>query len=494
MNPYTLIENRDYPNSYKIIISKSDFVNVPYQEGKITFSFINCRFNLIEIENNQSIDFKDISIQFVNCYIGDLNIENIVSTNISIFFGSSILQGKIKNSNIRNISLNNCILNDSLFLIELNSVNISLTEENIFPIHWKKLFEKVKTNFSEISSKKQSYYVYDTKKITHNINENESNNLGIYRRKYSHDIENKIGYFLSEEEKDSFNINLSISYSPNIDHTQTKIINARLDSLSLKGFANGDQIVENSRINDLYIHDFSSQNGAEFYNIKPNSVNSKLEIHKSNLDKVWFDNVSFKDYSLITFYRNKFGQTKITSCEFPDNYKDFEKFKTVENIHYPEKITSNYFKNRYEVFLQLKQRLENSGNFYESQKFQSISNDALKSIETISKWDKFILKVNSISNNHGLSIKRPLGFMILFSIVFYLIYLLSLGRIFNSNEIDYNLIGYYFSFLDITHRTDFLVSKDELNGFSVAFDYLNKIFVGFFIYQFIAAFRKYGRK
>jgi hypothetical protein len=64
----------------------------------------------------------------------------------------------------------------------------------------------------------------------------------------------------------------------------------------------------------------------------------------------------------------------------------------------------------------------------------------------------------------------------------------------NCNEIDYDLIGYYFAFLDITHRSDFLVSKSELSGWSVTIDYLNKILVGFLIYQFIAAFRKYGKK
>lgn len=65
---------------------------------------------------------------------------------------------------------------------------------------------------------------------------------------------------------------------------------------------------------------------------------------------------------------------------------------------------------------------------------------------------------------------------------------------FNLNGIDWNLFGYYFSFIDITHRTDFLVNKSYLNGFSLTIDFLNKIIVGFLIYQFIAAFRKYGKK
>ena len=142
----------------------------------------------------------------------------------------------------------------------------------------------------------------------------------------------------------------------------------------------------------------------------------------------------------------------------------------------------------------LKKLLEASGNFYESQKLQAVSNEALRKIANLPFWDRLILKINSLSNNHGLSIKEPFFATIILSAIFYILYLWTLGRMFNSNQIDYDLIGYYFAFLDITHRTDFLVTKDELSGLSVTIDYLNKILVGFLIYQFIAAFRKYGKK
>lgn len=125
------------------------------------------------------------------------------------------------------------------------------------------------------------------------------------------------------------------------------------------------------------------QLGANLYDIKPfrrESEEIKLEIHKSNLDKFWFDNISFDEYLIISLYRNKFGQTTITACDFPSKYKDFEKIHTVENIPNPEKKDKNYFKTRYETFLQLKKQLESSGNFYEAQKFQAISNEALKKI------------------------------------------------------------------------------------------------------------------
>lgn len=502
LTPYAIIEGQNYPEDSKIVIRLSDFDGVLFQDGRITFSFINCKFQNLEIENTESINFDNIQIQFVNCYIKEIKIEEFITTNFSVFFAESILQGRIKNKNLLNITLNNCLLNNALFLLDLNSVNISYTEENIFPRKWRKLLKSLRTDLNFLLKEKQTYHIQDTKEIAFHFNEKSNEKSvkqsGIYNRLRYHQNENTLGYFLTNEIKKEFKINLFIKYSANQEHILTKIINARLSALSLKGYSSGELVVESSKIDNLYIRDFSSQIGANFYNIKPfrNKLDEKkIEIHKSNLDKVWFDNIYFDHYSIISLYRNKFGQnTNMTSCEFPDNFSGFEKFKTIENVHYPDKIDDNYFKNRYETFLQLKKLVENSGNFYEAQKLQSVSHEALRKIDSIPFWDKQILKINSISNNHGQSIKEPFLGIVIFSILFYIIYLWSLGRMFNCNGINFNLIGYYFSFLDITHRSDFLVKKDELNGLSLTIDYLNKILVGFLIYQLIAAFRKYGKK
>jgi len=497
LTPYTIVQNNDYNADSKIIIRASDFLNVEYQEGKITFSFINCRFKKLEIENTETIDFNDIHIQFVNCFIEEVNIETFTTTNFSVFFASSILQGRIKNENLLSVTINNCLLNDSLFLLDLKRVTVSYTEENIFLKRWKKLLESIKTDFGKLLDTKHSFYIYDCVYIIFTYNENSSKQIGVYKKKYVQEIEEKIGYFLSIDEKKKFKVSLNIQYSADKEHKSTRIINAKLKTLSISGYSTGELLIENTNTDSWYIRNFSTQLGANFYNIKPyrkDVEGNKLEIHKSNLDKVWFDNVSFDDYSSISFYRNKFGQTNFTSCDFPSQYKDFDKIQTIENIHYPDKKDKNYFKTRYETFLQLKKQMENSGNFYEAQKFQAISNEALKNIENLPYWDKKILQINSLSNNHGLSIKQPFRATLFFSIIFYIIYLWSIGKMFNCNGIDWNLFGYYFSFLDITHRIDFLVDKSRLNGFSVAIDYLNKILIGFLIYQFVSAFRKYGKK
>ena len=208
LTPYTIIENADYSIDTKIIIRASDFSNVLFQDGRITFSFIGCRFKKIEIENTETIDFNDISIQFINCFINEINVENFITTNFSIFFGSSILQGRIKNENLRSVEANNCLLNNSLFLLDLKRAAVSYTEENVFPIRWKNLLKSVNTTLETLLTEKHSFYIYDCKDIVFTVNENQTEKNGLYKIPY--DTVNRIGYYLNDEERKKFKVSLSV--------------------------------------------------------------------------------------------------------------------------------------------------------------------------------------------------------------------------------------------------------------------------------------------
>ncbi len=496
MVPYEVIENQDFLQDFIFTISPNSFRNVRYREASITFTFSNCSFKKILIENFATINFPNITVQFVNCYIENLDVKQILSENISILFNSSIFSGTITSSNLKSCIINNCIIEDHIFFKNQKSINISYTEENVFPKRWKILLSKCNIQFLDLIKIKQSYHIEDSRKIFFFSNETKKEKKGIYRKEYQNVEEFKIGYFLKKEEKELFDIHLSIKYNQQEENGEVKLINSSLNSLTLSGYSNSKISIDNTKISNLFIRDFSAQKEVNFYNIYPlkNKEESKIEIHKSNLENIWFDNINFSDYNIVSFFRTKFGKSTFTSCNFPTDNTSFEKFKTLENVHYPDQKSDNYYKDQYEIFLQLKIILESTGNFYEAQKLQAISNDALKKIKQISCWDKAILWINGKSNNHGLSIKLPLIYFLSFSIIFYILYLLSLGRIFNCNKVNYSLIGYYFSFIDLTHRTDFLVDKDEFNIASLSIDFINKLICGFFIYQFVSAFRKYGKK
>lgn len=501
MNPYAKVENEQFPQEVKFVFKKNDFENVQFKDGTTTYAFFNCNFKKVVIENLEEIEFASISLAFFDCYIEDFKCDTIVSKNISIDFFSSIISGVIRENNLQSVGFNNCIIRSNFFLVKLNRVSVSYTEENIYPRRWKSFLDSVGiTNYKDLLKQKQAYYLEDCKKINFYFNEKVKEKRGFYIREYIDSKESRLGYCFKEEERKTFNINLDLKYSIGSEDIDTKVNNAYLKSFSVSGSPVGKLSIESTRIESWYLREFMPKGEVLFYDIAPLSNggdSSKIEFHKSNFDNSWFDNVDFKEYAVVSFFRSKFSKTIFTSCNFPNNYISFEKFTTLENIHYKEKIKANYFKDKYETFLQLKMSMESTGNIHEAQKFQATSNDALKYVNDVSKWDKFILFVNSKSNNHGLSFIIPLKLFLLFSIAFYILYLLSLGRIFNSNDFDPTLFGYYFSFIDITHRSDFLVDKSEFTGWgtwALVIDAINKIVISFFIYQFIAAFRKYGRK
>lgn len=496
VKPYQKIENKKFIEETTLLIKKSNFENQEFIDGKITFSIFDCDFKKLKIENFEETDFNVI-IHFSSCYIENLEVENIVSKKIDILFFTSILSGQIRNNNLRNLSINNCILNSSLFAININSINVSFTEENLFPRIWRRLILRLKIdNFQDFLKQSQSYNFENITSLIFFSNEVSKKKSGIKVDKQSQIEDFKVKYFLSDVQKKQFSIGLSIKYETNFQHNYTKINNSYLSYLLVSGNPKGPIRIENGRIQNLYIRDLSLETELTFYNIRPLlSLNelAKIEIHKSNLKNAWFDNFNFSEYSTVSFFRTRFSETSFTSCNFPKDSISFDNFKSLENVHYPENLKENFYKDQYETFLQLKNALEKSGNIYEAQKLQAISFEALRKVKDISFWDKFILCLNDFSNQHGLSIYRPLKWFLIFSIILYLIYLYSLQRLLNNNGYDWNLIGYYFSFIDFTHRADFLVEKEEFTSASLIIDFINKLIIGYFIYQFIAAFRKYGK-
>jgi hypothetical protein len=502
LTSYTPIVSQRY-GELEIEIKNSDFNQVQWQEGKTTFVFDFCFFKKITIVNSEEIDFKDVSLGFIDCYIEDIQIREITSKNISIHFLSSIVSGKIQSINLNNVSVNNSI-SGHLFLMDMETVNISYTEENIFPRRWMRLLKELKINdYHSILSSKTSYYIHNYRKLDFRGNESKEDESGLYLTISKGNKDNRIGYKLTKEEKQLLNINLSLNFDSSNTDIQTIVNDMKLNSLSITGTSSGKISIENCGINNLYLRDFLPKGDTVFYSIGPANINNsnaasgitkhKVEIHKCNLENTWFDNFYFDEYDIVSFFRTKFSKTIFSSCNFPDNYKKFENFQSLQNSHYPENKKDNYHKDQYEIFLQLRNSLESTGNFHESQKLHAVSNDALREIDSIPFWDKVILWANKYSNNHGLSIKSAfLGFFIA-TIIMYILYLLSLGRIFNCNAFDSSLVSYYFAFIDITHRNDFLVGRKNFGGFTIPVDYLNKLLMSFFIFQFIAAFRKYGK-
>lgn len=467
--PYITIQDKSFGKA-KIVLRADDFKNVDFQDGTTMINYNNCSFDRLVIENTTDIDIEHISIHFINCVIKDVEIRDVVAKNVSVSFSSCILSGRIVNDQITAVDCNNCILTKSLHIIGPGRTRISYSKENLDT----QFFTSKIMGLDDGSWALQNVQSY-----------------GLDRIKQIQFVSNFD--FLLDGLR--MYISLSLNFDPTIEDKFANISDVKLASLSISGSSNGKISIENSSINSLYIRKFSTKGELQLFNIMPLSkVNdeSKLEIHQCNLDNTWFSNFDFIHYNKISFYRTKFSNTIFTSCILPDNYNSFGKFHVVENIHYTNEEQYVNGLDRYEMFLQLRKAFEATGNYYEAQKLQATAHQALSEIRMVSGWDRFILRVNNVSNNHGLSIKKPFLWLLGISITLYLLYLIDIDRINFGNDFDFNLVGYYFQFIDLTHRADFL-TKEPLNGWAMTLDFANKVLTGFFIYQFIAAFRKYGK-
>jgi hypothetical protein len=187
-------------------------------------------------------------------------------------------------------------------------------------------------------------------------------------------------------------------------------------------------------------------------------------------------------------------------------------------------IGKEKYRQKLSLFTQLKKVFENQGDVIGTSVYHSI---AMQSQEKLLSWrfwnqkdslrnkvhylfEKLGFFLNRASNNHGESWPRALAFTVILSIVFYfgsmwaLKYDFDCTLLFNrkgySFLTDFGLIKTYgerfFGFLNPTHGFDYMSKDTGLQpdfGHS-CWDFFGRIFIGYGFFQFIAAFRRHGKK
>lgn len=156
-----------------------------------------------------------------------------------------------------------------------------------------------------------------------------------------------------------------------------------------------------------------------------------------------------------------------------------------------------------ETFRVIKNELLKLNNSVEALHYRRLEMDEyqkeIKHVGTVS--ERFLLCLNKLSNNHGISWLRGCIFTIAVSILAFSIYLLSLGNLpFTWGFSDFQAFSaasqttmkYYVDFLIVTHRINFM-EEFSPSACSYLIDFVGRIFIGYGIYQTIQAFRKYGK-
>ncbi len=196
---------------------------------------------------------------------------------------------------------------------------------------------------------------------------------------------------------------------------------------------------------------------------------------------------------------------------------DKEKIKKEYNSFVTEQAKIP-LKNKRETFRILKQTLVSQGNISESIYYQVIEKETLRKelklkefVETVAnekrRWlkkrsfytgkrlDRFNLRLNKVSNYYGKSYGRAFLFVLGFGLLFF--YSSAIAS--NTYEMAWNLdcgtfskgVGHFVQFLIPTHKFDYIGDLKDVSSWFYILDFFGRLFVGYGIYQFIQAFRKY---
>jgi hypothetical protein len=231
--PYVSTDNKDF-DELIIKLRNQDFAGIATKPGKIVVVFEFCFMNKLTIENVEELEFEEVSIMFNNCFIGDFQIDNVISKNISIIVHSSMFSGRITAGELKSFSISNCLLENSIFLLGVPTVNITYTTENIFPYLWKRFFTKrgVK-DYKLLIAQQQHYHIENPQNLKITSSRKATDKTGIYRLRYNKKEDFKIGYKLSHAEESLLKTQVFVNYSADNTDIQTTIDNISLYSLSL---------------------------------------------------------------------------------------------------------------------------------------------------------------------------------------------------------------------------------------------------------------------
>ncbi len=241
-----------------------------------------------------------------------------------------------------------------------------------------------------------------------------------------------------------------------------------------------------------------------------------IRISQSSLGKTEFSDCPLNDFE-FQFNNSNISNCFITGGTIPDDVKIVNaKGEIIET-------GAEMYNQKASFYNQLKRIFEAGGDIYRATQFQAKWAkqqekylwrkivDNIKNIWQLNGWflailkiliipikviaqDMFVFIFNKLSNNHGESWLKALGFTITTAILFYILYLWSIGRCFNGNEFDKTLVNGFFDFINPVNKTDLIERNYETTFWTPLWLLLGKIFVGVGTYKFLSAFRKHSKR
>lgn len=247
--------------------------------------------------------------------------------------------------------------------------------------------------------------------------------------------------------------------------------NSSIENLIVKRSIGMEIKISDTKLGNITVDNFSKQGRITIKSVFPINRKNKFELINSELKDC---KILFSNLSRHKLYLNK---SKITSIE-SNNSKLFRWIFDSEN-NKPSRDGYRQFKvamiNQYDKINEL---------YFKSKELNAHLSE-LHWFKNFRTW--FVLVTSKVTNNFGFDWFVPMVWIFGLGFIMYFAYqwFIPGNQVFG--------FGDFLMFINPTHAFDFLVPTEQLTQGAKAIDIITRILIGFFIYQFIAAFRKFAR-
>lgn len=505
-------------------IKKIQFTNCQFSEGvhfeedlksldyiKIELVFIDCYIEekcLFKHLENPNLNFT-----FINCVVIGLEVEGCEID--TIYFGRTLFweTARINENNLKHLTIQNCLGN--LFVIDTGKTtcslqfrddNLSVIKDKVFKLLKKIVQTKKLKNILHLQSR---FYFYDLKEIDVRsiFSEKKAGFVREIKPGSKDNYKDAIKYYVSHEERRKMNLSVTLSQRYGVTK-KLSVSNCLLSGLTLQGVSESTVNINHCEIDNVYIDGFKSLE-SNFYDVKNrNNVDSHFQILNSKFPESTFFNVKFNSFSRVNFYKSYFDKSQFSATTFP------KEIMTVENIHEPDKKENEYANVQYELYRQLKSSLISNQNQISALDMHKRMYNAAILQNDHTPEDKLIMCLNQLSNNHGTSIRKAFLLSVGLVVLFWIFYCLFLPNapfklgFYGLESLKRGVFDFWmFSITQLKALSIFanplhnINNLKELNKFAdmelgteIYFvSFFSRLFVAWGYYQFIAAFRKFGK-
>jgi len=251
--------------------------------------------------------------------------------------------------------------------------------------------------------------------------------------------------------------------------------------------------ITNLKTTNFHIRSLENQGKIILENIRPNRRGTgDFTIENSSMGVTTFNNVSWDSYNKLLFGSSQLNQIETYGEHIPcpEEYSGTLYMKEGKTSDY------EYYDRQDNFYNNLKIAMSSQGNRERENLYYAASLDAKLKALWIDKsnWSNILsLFFHKVSSNYGQNWLLSALWLFGIGLVFYYPYFISSPDYafgFNLTLLPH-FLGKYCEFVLPFHTVDFLY--DDPGGW-IILDFVSRIIIGFFIYQLITAFRKFGRK